>query len=76
MCLLCASSRNPVLARRDHVLKLLCLVEHPDALPADTALRLAQEILLLAEADGHAFRCEGYAPIPSRRPDPDEGRFS
>ena len=42
MCLLCAAGlEGRRLARRAHVLQLLALVEHPDALPADAAVRLA-----------------------------------
>ena len=62
MCLLCAPSGDRVLARRAHVLQLLALVEHPNALPADTALRLAQEVLVLAHADGATFQCEAVLP--------------
>lgn len=75
MCLLCAATwddRN--LARRSHVLRLLALVEHPDALPADTALRLAREILRLTQEQGAICRCDdvtppaaGIASIPARR---------
>jgi hypothetical protein len=35
------------MARRLHVLHLLALVEHPDALPPDAALRLSREIMSL-----------------------------
>jgi hypothetical protein len=62
MCLLCAPSGDRVLARRNYVLQLLALVEHPDALPADVALRLAQEILVLARTDGASFQCEAVLP--------------
>jgi hypothetical protein len=46
------------LARRIHVLRLLALVEHPDALPADAALRLAHEVLRLTGTTGATCRCE------------------
>jgi hypothetical protein len=63
MCLLCSpASGDQVLARRNHVLQLLALLEHPDALPLDTALHVAQEILVLAQADTAAFRCEPVFP--------------
>jgi hypothetical protein len=59
MCLLCAAeSDDRDLARRSHVLHLLALVEKPDALPADAALRLAQEILVLTGTAGATRRCE------------------
>jgi hypothetical protein len=42
MCVLCAAGPgSQTLARRANVLQLLALVEHPDALPANAALRLA-----------------------------------
>jgi hypothetical protein len=51
MCLLCAAgSDGQRLARRAYVLQLLALVEHPDALPAEAALRLVGEILALTQA--------------------------
>ena len=63
MCLLCAAaSDDRVLARRAHVLRLLALVEHPDALPADAALRFAQEILTLTESMQSGRRCDAVAP--------------
>jgi hypothetical protein len=59
MCLLCAAeSTDQDLARRSHVLHLLALVEHPDVLPLDAALRLAHEILRLTRAIGTMRRCE------------------
>lgn len=63
MCLLCAAgSEGQGLARRVHVLKLLALVEHPGALPADAALRLAREVLALTRPDRTGRRCELVAP--------------
>ena len=38
-------------------LHLLALLEHPDALPAELALRLARELLALT-GPRSAFRCE------------------
>jgi hypothetical protein len=63
MCLLCASDlEDRSLARRAKVLQLLALVEHPDALPADAALRLAREILVLAQPDPTGLRCDPVIP--------------
>ena len=63
MCLRCvAASDDRDLARRVHLLHLLSLVEHPDALPADAALHLAHEILALTRPDAGAWRCEAVAP--------------
>ena len=76
MCLLCASSGDQVLARRNYVLQLLALVEHPNLLPADAALRLAQEILTLAQAGGGAFQCEAVLPPQAAAANIDDGRLS
>lgn len=63
MCLLCtATFDDGDSARRRHVLRLLALVEHPDALPADAALRLAYEILKLTQTDSAICRCDAVAP--------------
>jgi hypothetical protein len=59
MCLLCAAGlEDQRLAQRAHVLQLLALIEHPDALPADAALRLAREILALTQAEQTKRRCD------------------
>jgi hypothetical protein len=76
MCLLCASSGERVLARRNHILQLLALVEHPDALPADRALRLAQEVLVLTWADGAPFQCEAVLPPQAAAAGTNNGRLS
>jgi len=63
MCLWGATgSDGQKLVRRAHVLQLLTLVEHPDALPAEAALRLAQEVLALAEAERTECRCDLVVP--------------
>jgi len=63
MCLLCAAGlESRRLAQRAHVLQLLALVEHPDALPADAALRLAREVLTLAQAEQAGCWCDPVAP--------------
>ena len=63
MCLLCAAgSEDRDRARRAYVLQLLALVEHPDALPPEAALRLAREILVLAQADRTGRRCDPVVP--------------
>jgi hypothetical protein len=54
-------------AGRAHVLQLLALVEHPDALPAEAALRLAGEILELIREERTERRCEPVTP-PSGSP--------
>src|SRR5437660_1569480 len=63
MCLLCAAGLDgQKLVWRAHVLQLLALVEHPDALPADAALRLAREVLALTRAERTGPRCDPVAP--------------
>jgi hypothetical protein len=44
------------------VLGLLALVEHPDALPTDAALRLACELLRLTGKSGAIGPCEDLTP--------------
>jgi hypothetical protein len=63
MCLLCAAGlESRSVAQRVHVLQLLALVEHPDALPADAALRLAGQVLALTQAERTGLRCDPVAP--------------
>ena len=64
MCMLCASGSgtDEDLAHRVHVLQLLALVEHPDALPADAALRLGREIMMLMRPEPGMRRCDPVAP--------------
>jgi hypothetical protein len=50
------------LARRAHVLHLLALIEHPDALPVGAALRLAREVLALTQLNQTSRRCEPVVP--------------
>jgi len=77
MCPLCASfSGGQVLAGRSQVLQLLALLERQDALPADLALHLAQKVLVLAaQVDGSAFRCESVLPPQAATVDTNEGRL-
>jgi hypothetical protein len=71
MCLLCAAGVDgQKLARRAHVLQLLALVEHPDALPAEAALRLAREVLALTQGERTGRRCEPVAPPGSTVEEP------
>ena len=66
MCLLCAAEPDDrKLARRAHLLRLLALVEHPDALPANAALRLAREVLALIQAEPTDRRCDPVLPPKS-----------
>ena len=66
MCVLCAAgSDGRAIARRAHVLQILALVEHPDALPAEAALRLAREVLALTQAERTGCQCDPVAPPES-----------
>lgn len=63
MCLLCdAAWGTRRLARRANVLQLLSLIEHPDALPTESALRVARQILALTEAEPADLRCAPVSP--------------
>jgi hypothetical protein len=63
MCLLCADGAGDrALARRAHVLKLLALIEHPDALPVDAVLRLGREIMMLIRPESGLRRCDPVTP--------------
>ena len=64
MCVLCesGSGSDGDLAHRAHVLQLLALVEHPHALPADAALRLGREIMMLVRSGSGLRRCDAVAP--------------
>lgn len=62
MCLLCEGGGDLALGRRAHALQLLALVEHPDALPAEAALRLAREVLALAQHERTERRCDAVLP--------------
>jgi hypothetical protein len=60
MCILCASKPegSAVTVSQRRALQLLDLLEHPDALPADLALRLAGQLLALTQPERRAFQCE------------------
>jgi hypothetical protein len=62
----CASCTDQTGDARERLrqLQLLALLEHPDALPAKLALRLARELLTLTGCQS-AFRCE---PVEEIRP--------
>jgi hypothetical protein len=60
MCLYCAPKPegNTITAGQGRVLQLLALLEHPDALPADLALRLARQLLTLTQPERSALQCD------------------
>lgn len=58
MCPQCADGLDRYLAGRMRVLQLLALIEHPSALPAESALRIGQELLACIAQDESSFRCD------------------
>jgi hypothetical protein len=62
----CADGPDPDLARRKRVLQLLALIEHPTALPADSALRIAQELLAWSAQEGSNDRLESVVAAKTR----------
>lgn len=68
MCSLCAAgSAGQDRFRRAQVLQLLSLVEHPDALPLDAALRVAGELLAVTGWERSPFRCDPLTPSSQPR---------
>ena len=53
-----ASQGHPPSQGHPRVLQLLELIEHPDALPADAALRIAGNLLAWVGEVQPRFRCE------------------
>jgi hypothetical protein len=60
MCLYCAlkPQTNTTTAIHGRMLELVALLEHPDALPADLALRLAAHLLTLTQPEHSALQCD------------------
>ncbi len=63
LCPHCADGFDRELAYRAHVLHLLALIEHPTALPANSALRIARELLAWTEPDASGCRCDPRVPL-------------
>ena len=66
-CSHCADGLDPSLAQRKRVLQLLALIEHPDALPAEAKIRIAQEILRWVAQNKSGFECRRSNTVESRR---------
>jgi hypothetical protein len=62
----CADGLDHGLARRVRVLQLLALIEHPNALPPDAALRIGRELLASLAQDEPGHRC-GHAAAAEPR---------
>ncbi len=58
MCQYCAKGSPHTPEGHARILRLLALIEHPDALPAKAALRIAGELLVWAGQVESRFRCE------------------
>ena len=72
-CAHCADRSSRDVALRAHVLDLLALIEHPTALPADAALRIAGELLQWlgdspARRAASAFAEAAPQPVPREHP--------
>lgn len=64
MCFLCSDEFAVVndAARRRHILDLLAIIEHADALPNSAALRLSREIMTLLGSCTDRLRCDPIEP--------------
>ncbi len=60
MCMLCGEKLGPGRVSREQILRLLALVEHPDALPPEQALRLGGQLLAALGASS-PLCCESVA---------------
>lgn len=65
MCRYCTDGSPYIPAGRARVLRLLALIEHPDALPAKAALRIAGELLASTGQVESRFRCEPVTALES-----------
>ncbi|MDE2006727.1 MAG: hypothetical protein KGI51_09190 [Rhodospirillales bacterium] len=61
-CPLCADGSERAHSGHDRILNLLALIEHPSALPAADALRIAEGLLDWSVLPAPALRCEPVAP--------------
>jgi hypothetical protein len=58
MCRYCVSGSSHSQTERTQILDLLALIERPNVLPAETALRIASKLLKWADRMEPRFRCE------------------
>ncbi len=63
MCQHCAPGSSQSGTDRARVLHLLAMIEHPDALPTEAALRIASELLAWAGQSKSGLRCEVLATL-------------
>jgi hypothetical protein len=57
MCMLCRCAEDQESVPREHVLRLLSLLEHPDALHPEQALRLGRQLIATVRAEAR-LQCE------------------
>ena len=64
MSVLCehGEAEDELMARRQHVLQVFALLEHPDALPAEVALRLRYEVRALTRLPSPQLRSDAALP--------------
>ena len=60
MCMLCRVAEDQGSVSREHVLRLLSLLEHPDALRPERALRLGRQLIATLNGDA-PYQCEAVA---------------
>lgn len=72
MCFRCVTGIgvNADAAHRLHVLDLLALIEHADALPCDAALRVGRELLAILDLHPDRFQCHPVTPGGATGEDP------
>jgi hypothetical protein len=61
MCMECRPGADQGIARRAHILRLLALLEHPDALHPQQALCLGKQLLDTLSGGG-SLRCDSVVP--------------
>ncbi len=61
MCQYCAAGSSQSGTDHTRILQLLAMIEHPDALPSEAALRIASELLAWAGKSKSGLRCDGVA---------------
>jgi hypothetical protein len=66
MCRYCVSGTSHSQIERTHILDLLALIERPDVLPAEAALRITSKLLSWADQTEHGFRCEALTEHETR----------
>ena len=62
VCRLCDATNSTSAVECAQAFQWLVLIEHPNALPANDALRLARELLVWAEQPPSRFECEATTP--------------